>query len=80
MDVSTVRWSVVHFGSGDNDSGSPPVMQVFASVACRLFFIADKNTQLMVVTKLKKKCFVAENLLNQKALLCCLYLLCFAWK
>ena len=28
-DVSTVRWWVVHFNSGDNDSGSPLLIQVF---------------------------------------------------
>jgi len=35
------------------DSGSPSLVQIFRSVACRLLFIAGKNAQLMVVTMLK---------------------------
>ena len=35
--VSTVR----HFSSGD--SGSPPLVQIFVSTACRLSFIAEKK-------------------------------------
>ena len=30
VDVSTVRWWVVHFSSGDNDSRSPLLMQIVA--------------------------------------------------
>ena len=50
--LSTVRWWVVHFSSGD--SGSSPLVQFTLSTACRLLFIADKNAELMVVTL--KKC------------------------
>lgn len=42
MGVSTVRHWLVHFSSGN--SGSPLLMQVFMSVACRLLLIADENT------------------------------------
>jgi len=37
VDVSTVRWWVVHFSSGDSESGSALLVQVFTSAACRLF-------------------------------------------
>ena len=43
MDVSTVRLWVVYFSSGSPNSGSPPLVQVFRSVACRLFFITGEN-------------------------------------
>jgi len=33
VDVSTVRWWVVRVSSGDSDSGSPPLVQMFTSVA-----------------------------------------------
>jgi len=33
-----VGWWVVHFSSGDN--GSPPLVQTFMSMACRLLFIS----------------------------------------
>ena len=51
--VSTVRWWVVHFSSDDSDSGSPPQMQIFTNVSCRLLFITGENAQLMVVCMLK---------------------------
>ena len=51
-DVSTVRQWMVRFSSGD--SGSPPLVHIFTSTACRLWFITDKNTWQMVVTVLKK--------------------------
>lgn len=38
---------VVHFNSGN--SGSPLLVQIVVSMACRLLFIAGKNAQLMVV-------------------------------
>ena len=41
VDVSTARQWLVYFSGGD--SGSPPLVQIFASVKCRLLFIADKN-------------------------------------
>ena len=43
VDVSTVRWCVVCFSSGNSDSGSLPLVQVFISVACKLLFIASEN-------------------------------------
>jgi len=54
--VSTVRQWVVHFssGNGDSNSGSPSLVQVFTSVACRLLFFAGENVQLMVLTVLEK--------------------------
>ena len=53
VDVSTVRWWVVHFSSGGSKSGSPLLMQIFMSEVCRLLFIAVKNAKLMVVTMVK---------------------------
>jgi len=50
--VSTVKQWVVHFSSGDCTSASPPLMQVFTSMVCRLLFIAGKNAELMVVAVL----------------------------
>jgi len=65
----------VHFSSGDCNNGSTSLVQIFSSMACRLLFIAIENTQLMVVTMLKNKCFVAENVIDQIVLLYSLYLL-----
>ena len=72
MDVSTVRWWVVHFSSGG--SGSYSLMWIVTSTACRFLFIGGDSAQLMVVTA-EEQCFVAENLLYQLVLLCSLYLL-----
>ena len=55
----------VHLSS--SNSGSPSLVQIFASAACRLLFITTENAQLIVVTVLKNKCLVAENLLYQIA-------------
>ena len=44
VDVSTVRWWVVRFSSGDSNSGSPPLVQIFMSTACRLLFTAGGNS------------------------------------
>jgi len=41
--VTTVRQWVVHFSSGNSDSGSALLVQIFISVACRLLFIAGEN-------------------------------------
>jgi len=71
VDVSTVKQWVVHFSSGDSDSMSPLLVQIFTSLAHRLLFITGDNAQLMVVTVLKR-CFVAENLLYLVVLLCSL--------
>jgi len=51
VDVSTVRQWVVRFSSGD--TGPPPLVQIFMSVACRLLFIASDDAQLMVMIMLK---------------------------
>ena len=53
MEVSTVRWQVVRFSSGDGDCGLPPLVQIFLSAICRLLFITGENAQLLVVTGLK---------------------------
>ena len=34
VDVSTMRWWVVYFSSGSNDSGPPPLVQISTSTAC----------------------------------------------
>ena len=52
VDVSTMMW-VMHFSSGVSNSGSPPVLQICMSMACRLWFIAGKNAYLIVMTMLK---------------------------
>jgi len=46
--VSTVKWWVTCFSSGD--SGASPLMQMFMSVACRLLFAAGENAQLIMAT------------------------------
>ena len=46
MDVSMVRWWMARFCSGKSDCGSPLLVQMFTSMACRLFFIAGKNAYL----------------------------------
>ena len=51
VNVNTLKWWMVYLSSGD--SGSPPLMQIFMSMACRVLFIADENAELMVVTELK---------------------------
>ena len=43
VDVSIVRWWVVCFSNSDIDSGSPLPMQISASMAYSLLFIADEN-------------------------------------
>ena len=43
VDVNKVMKWVVHFNSGNTDSGSPLVVQIFTSAACRLSFMAGKN-------------------------------------
>lgn len=53
VNVSTVRWQVVHFSSGNSNSGSLPVVKIFTSAACRLLFIAIENAQEMIVAVLK---------------------------
>lgn len=36
VDMRTARCWVVHFSSGDSNNGSPPLVQVVTSIACRL--------------------------------------------
>jgi len=43
VDVSAVMRRVVHFSSGDSNSGLPPLMKVFMSAAFRHLFITGKN-------------------------------------
>ena len=51
VDVSTVRCCVLCFSCGDN--GSPLLVHIFMSTACRLLFIVGENAELMVVAMLK---------------------------
>jgi len=79
VDVSTVRQWMVRFSSGGTDMKDKsrsgwPCRFLLAQHACRLFFVAGKNAELMVVTVLER-CFEAENLLHQILLLCSLHLL-----
>jgi len=41
------------FQQRNSNSESPPLVQIFMSMACVVLFIADKNRQLMVVSALK---------------------------
>jgi len=43
VDVSTVMWGSVCFCRGDNNGGSPLLVQMSMSAARRLLFIAGKN-------------------------------------
>jgi len=43
----------VYFSSGKSDSGSPPLVQIFMKVACRLLLIAGNSAYLIEVTMLK---------------------------
>ena len=43
IDLNTVTQGVVHFNSGDSNSGSSLVVWMFMSTACRLLYIADEN-------------------------------------
>ena len=53
MEVSTVRQLVVCFSSGNNNSESPSLLQIFISMVLRFLFIVDENAYLIVVTMLK---------------------------
>lgn len=50
----------MHFGSGGINSGAPPLVQTFMSVACRLLFIAGKKSIDNGGNCVEKYCFVAE--------------------
>ena len=50
--VSSVRWWLVCFSNGDNNSG-PLLVQIFTSMAWRLLFISDRNALLVMVAMLK---------------------------
>jgi len=51
--VSTVRqW--VHFKSTDSNRGLLLLVQIFMGTACKLFYIAGENAQLIEVTVLKR--------------------------
>ena len=56
MDADTVR--AVRFSCGDSSSGSPPLMQLFTSVAFKLLFISIANGG----DSIENRCFVAGNL------------------
>ena len=47
VDVSTVRQWVMHFSSGDSDSGSSLLVHIVMSTACRLMFVTGENAKLM---------------------------------
>lgn len=55
VDVSIVKWWVLHINSGDSDRGSVPLVQIFTSTVYRLLYITGKNAQLMVVIMLKNR-------------------------
>jgi len=43
---------MVHFSSSDSNRGSPLLVQIVKSVACRLLLIAGENAQLMIMLML----------------------------
>ena len=43
VDVSTVKQWVVCFSSSDSDSGSPPLVQIFMSMAYTFLFIGGES-------------------------------------
>mgnify|MGYP001859295783 CR=1 FL=1 len=51
---------MVHFSGGDSDSGSPPLVQMFTSMAYMLLFISVELAQLIVVTMLKNSGFLVR--------------------
>ena len=53
-----MQQGLVHFSSGDRHSRSPPVLQIFTSMALRLLFITGENAWLMVLTMLKNSVIV----------------------
>ena len=73
--VSTVRWWVVHFSSGDSNSGAPLLVQMITNTACRLCSNTMGNCTTNGGDYVEKKRYVAENLLYQRVLLGPLYLL-----
>jgi len=85
VDVSSVRWWVVHFSIDDGNSGSPLLVQFF------YFYFLNKSGMQALVNSwwkcianggdcIERLCFVAENFLYQIVLLCSLYLLQFLRK
>uniref|UniRef100_A0A8C9L1U1 DUF3730 domain-containing protein n=1 Tax=Pavo cristatus TaxID=9049 RepID=A0A8C9L1U1_PAVCR len=67
LQVNLLQW-VVTFNSGDSNCGSPLLVQICTSTACRPLFIAGENAELTVVTMLKNS-FIAEDFLYQIVLL-----------
>ena len=53
VDVSTVMLWVVLFHTGNNDSGSALLVQIFTCKACRLLFITGKSASPVVTAMLK---------------------------
>jgi len=47
----------VCFSSSDSNSGSPLLVQVLRSMACRLLLIAGENAEIIVVTVLKNSVY-----------------------
>ena len=43
VDVNTARWWMESFSDGDNNNGSPQLVQTFTGTVCSLFFINNKN-------------------------------------
>ena len=77
VDVSTVRQWVVHFSSGNINTGSHSLVNTSMGTACRFLFITGKNPgeTVMGCDHVEKQYFEAENLFYQTELLCSLYLL-----
>jgi len=54
VNVRTVRWWVVHFSSGNSNSGLPLLVQISINGACRLLFIVGAIAQLVMVDCVEK--------------------------
>ena len=53
MDEGTARYWVAHFSNDNSNSGSPPLVQMFMILVCKLLFTTDDITELIVVPKLE---------------------------
>ena len=75
VDVSTTRWWVVRFSSGDSNSGSPPLAQSCLRVNIQAFVHCWQKCTFNSGDYVEKYCFVTNNFLYQLMVLCSFYLL-----
>ena len=51
VDMSTVKWLLVHFSSGNCDHGSPLLVHILMYAACGILFITGENRHPLVMTR-----------------------------